>query len=131
MHRDVEHGFVTRAAAQRDYGVIIGGGGVDGAATTRCRASRQRDNIRAEFDFGPEREAWEQVFDDESVRQINDRLYALPKSTRYAKRRWVYEQAVPELRSDDPLLLAEAMADSDAVRVRLRAALTAAFGNTV
>jgi hypothetical protein len=43
----------------------------------------------------------------------------------------VYEHAVPELRSDDPLLFAEAMADPDEVQVRLRAALTAAFGNTV
>jgi len=128
VRRDVETGFVSRVAAATDYGVVVSEqGAVDQAATTRRRAIRVKNNIRADFDFGPEREAWESVFDDPTMCDLNRRLYALPKSVRQEKRRAVFEHTVPELARDGPLSLAKGLADPDAVRARLTDALAMAF----
>ena len=45
-----------------------------------ARGARVKKNVGADFDFGPEREAWESVFDDEVMLALNRRLYALPKA---------------------------------------------------
>jgi N-methylhydantoinase B len=128
VRRDVETGFVSRVAAATDYGVVVSEqGAVDQAATTRRRAIRVKNNIRADFDFGPEREAWESVFDDPTMCDLNRRLYALPKSVRQEKRRAIFEHTVPELARDGPLSLAKGLADPDAVRARLTDALAMAF----
>ena len=128
VRRDVETGFVSRVAAATDYGVVVSEqGAVDQAASTRRRATRVKNNIRADFDFGPEREAWESVFDDPTMCDLNRRLYALPKSVRQEKRRAVFEHTVPELARDGPLSLAKGLADPDAVRARLTDALAMAF----
>jgi N-methylhydantoinase B len=129
VQSDVEVGFVTHAGARRDYGVVIDDdGAVDEAATAECRASLVKDNNRADFDFGPEREAWERVFDDETMWELNRRLYELPKSVRQDKRRWIIEQAVPDLPRAGAGLLTDVLADVDAARRRLRHAMTEAFG---
>jgi len=129
VQSDVEVGFVTHAGARRDYGVVIDDdGAVDEAATAECRASLVKDNNRADFDFGPEREAWERVFDDETMWELNRRLYELPKSVRQDKRRWIIEQAVPDLPRAGAGLLTDVLADADAARRRLRHAMTEAFG---
>jgi N-methylhydantoinase B len=128
VQSDVEAGFVTREAARRDYGVVIDDdGAVDEAATAKCRASRSKENTRADFDFGPEREAWERVFDDETMCELNRRLFELPKSVRQDKRRWIIEQAVPDLPRAGAGLLADVLADADAARRRLRHAMAQAF----
>src|SRR5262249_23611855 len=49
---DVEKGFVTAAAAERLYGVVLDGEGVDAQATARLRATRRRGRVGL-FDFGP------------------------------------------------------------------------------
>jgi N-methylhydantoinase B len=129
VRRDVETGFVTHQAAAADYGVVVSKqGAVDKGATDRRRAARVKDNIRADFDFGPEREAWEAVFDDPTMCDLNRRLYALPKSVRQDKRRAVFEHAVPELAEGKPLSLAKALADPDAVKARLKVAMAINFG---
>jgi N-methylhydantoinase B len=129
VRRDVETGFVSRRAAAADYGVVVTEpGAVDEGATARRRAAQVRDNIRADFDFGPEREAWEAVFDDQTLCDLNRRLYALPKSQRQEKRRAVFEHAVPELAREGVLSLAEALADPDAVRARLAHAMAITLG---
>ena len=88
-----------------------------------------RDNVRARFDFGPEREAWEAVFDDETMCELNRRLFTLPKSVRYDKRRWIFGQAVPDMPlAGEPTSLAQVLGDPDRVRERLRAAMEAVFG---
>ena len=129
---DVTWGFVSAEAAQRDYGVAAIRCGtdwmIDAAATARLRVRRVKDNVRAQFDFGPEREAWESVFDDATVCEINRRLSALPKSIRQEKRRWIYTQAVPDLEAAGGKTVAEIMADPDAVRARLSAAVGEVFG---
>ena len=129
VQSDVEVGFVTREAARRDYGVVIDDdGAVDEAATAKCRVNRVKDNIRADFDFGPEREVWERIFDDETMCELNRRLFELPKSVRQDKRRWIIEQAVPDLPRAGAGLLTDVLADADAARRRLRHAMTEAFG---
>ena len=59
---DISGGFVTREAAERDYGVIIADGAVDVAATEAVRARPKAP--AATFGFGPDRERWEAVFTD-------------------------------------------------------------------
>ena len=97
--------------------------------TKRVRAHRVKDNVRAQFNLGPEREAWESVFDDATVSELNRRLFGLPRSIRQEKRRWIYMQAVPDLEAAGGKTVAEVMADPDAVRARLRAAMVAVFGD--
>ena len=121
---DVEQGFVTRPAAASDYGVVITkDGAVDVEKTKRLRLSRVRDNLRADFDFGPEREAWEAVFDDETMCEINRRLSAMPKSVRHDRRRHIFESAVPNIPAAGLGLLTDVLRDPDTVRARLRQAM--------
>ncbi len=127
--QDVEMSFVSRARARIDYGVAIGdSGALDVAATKKLRASRAKDNIHADFDFGPEREAWERVFDDDTMCDLNRRLLALPKSVRQDKRRWIIEQTVPDLPIAGAGSLDDVLADADAARQRLARAMAQAFG---
>ena len=128
VQSDVEVGFVSREAARRDYGVVIDNDGAfDAAATKKLRARRVKDNIHADFDFGPERETWERVFDDETMCELNRRLFELPKSVRQDKRRWIIEQAVPDLPRAGAGLLADVLADADGARRRLKQAMAEAF----
>ncbi len=59
---DVIDELVTVESARDDYGVVIQAGVVDEAATSRLREDlrAQRGDHLAEFDYGPEREAFEQ-----------------------------------------------------------------------
>ena len=129
VRQDVEMSFVSREAARLEYGVAIGNdGALDGAATARLRARRAKDNIHADFDFGPEREAWERVFDDKTMGELNRRLFELPKSVRQDKRRWIIDQAVPDLPIAGAGSLTDVLADADAARRRLKHAMAKAFG---
>jgi N-methylhydantoinase B len=138
--RDVTLGFVSRDAAAREYGVVITPDGtLDAAATARLRSGRtppcsDKRAVAAgasgtvaagAFGFCDEREAWEAVFDDATMTDLNARLYALPKQMRQPKRRQIFESAVPELKADGPLSLATALADTAAARLRLRQAIDA------
>ncbi len=128
VRRDVELGFVSREAARRDYGVAIDDhGAVDEAATAKIRARWVKGDIRADFDFGPEREAWERVFDDETMCELNRRLFELPKSIRQDKRRWIIERAVPDLPLAGKGSLADVLIDADGARRRLKQAMAQAF----
>lgn len=125
--QDVILGFVSRSGAKRDYGVVIKGAAVDLAATKTLRLSRKRDNVGADFGFGSERLAWESVFDDTTMFEINQRLLNLPKSVRHDRRRRLFEDAVPGL-AGGTKTLAKLLANPDAARVRLRRAMKDAFG---
>ena len=73
--------------------------GVDTIKTNRLRQKRVLTNTDNRFDFGPARTAWEQVFDDETICNLNKWLNRFPKSVRQQKRRKVFEHVVPELRA--------------------------------
>jgi N-methylhydantoinase B len=49
---DVEKGFVTPEAAEREYGVVLRDGRVDGPATEALRRARERPEVPL-VDFGP------------------------------------------------------------------------------
>jgi N-methylhydantoinase B len=124
VRSDVVQSFVSREGAARDYGVVItDDDSVNEDATAAARAARVKKNIGADFDFGPEREAWERVFDDATMSDLNQRLYALPKSVRHATRRRIIERAAPNLPKAGLGSLADALRDADAVRARLKAAM--------
>ena len=132
VRRDVELGFVSREGAREDYGVLFtdadaGALEVDDAATRAARASRARPNVGTDFDFGPERIAWERVFDDPTMLALNRGLFALPKALRQKVRRRIIEEAVPDLPRAGHGRLDDVLADADAVRERLRAAMSRAF----
>jgi N-methylhydantoinase B len=83
VRSDVDLGFVRREAAAGDYGVGVPHDvHVDEKATKKLRSARVRDNIQADLDFGPGRDAWEAVFDDKTMEVLNKGLYDLPKSVR-------------------------------------------------
>ncbi len=128
VRRDVELGFVSRDGARRDYGVVVTDAlRVDEEATRGARTSRVRPNVGTDFDFGPERVAWERVFDDSTMQALNRGLFELPKALRQTVRRRIIEEAVPDLPRAGYGRLDEALADTDAVRTRLKAAMRRAF----
>jgi N-methylhydantoinase B len=123
---DVILGFVSPAAAKSDYGVVIVDGNVDAAATRRRRGGRRP--ARPDFDFGSEREAWESVFDDAVMEELNRRLFLLPPARRSATRRRIFVRAVPDLPPVGGTPLAQAMAKADEARARLRRAMDEILG---
>ena len=66
----------------------------------RLRAARPRHKASADFDFGPEREAWEAVFDDATMSRLNRALAKLPKSVRQDVRRQRISHQVHRRRED-------------------------------
>lgn len=84
--RDIARGFVTPTAGERDYGVVLADdGSADDEATKRLRASRPA-GTRDGFDFGPERNAWERVFDDARMSRMAEKLLAMPREQRLRAR---------------------------------------------
>jgi N-methylhydantoinase B len=79
---DVLNGFVGEPAAREQYGVVIAGGQVDAAATSRVRAGRAA-LPRARFDYGVERLAYMERFPVDLLDHLSRRLRELPQSLRY------------------------------------------------
>ncbi len=125
---DVERGFITREAASRDYGVVVDARcSIDEAATVK-RRKRTRASARLDFDFGPERDAWERVFDDSTMCDLNSRLFALPKPARQIVRRRIFGAVVGELPRAGERSLASVLKNVAVLRARLRRAMAAEFG---
>jgi len=120
---DVRCGYVSAEGARRDYGVAIVDGAIDEAATAKLRAAPRPEPGERDFDFGAEREIWESVFDDATMSEMNQRLFGLAKPLRTAKRRWVFDQAVPNLPRAGDASLSTVMADAAGAKRRLRRAL--------
>ncbi|MSO53610.1 MAG: hydantoinase B/oxoprolinase family protein [Rhodospirillales bacterium] len=129
VRKDVEIGYVSVEAAKREYGVVVNadGSAIDQAATQATRLGRTKSNIGQDFDFGPERLAWEKVFDDATMLDLNRKLAALPKAIRTKTRRWIFEQTVPDLPKAGHGSVLECLADPDKVRARLRSVMSEAF----
>jgi len=118
VQRDVVAGFVSEAAAERDYGVAIAKGEIDLAATEKLRADRAPP---PEFGFGPERLAWEQVFDDERMCELSRRLLKLPATIRAQTRRRIMEIVAPKLNTVSDTGLVAVIAQPKDMQVRLDA----------
>ena len=122
--RDVRLGFVSREAARRDYGVAIAeDGSVAASETATLRSAARPQREAGLFWHSADREAWEKVFDDQSMTQLNQALYAQPKTARLKLRRSFFESVVPDINRDGRPPLAQIMADAASIRIGLREAL--------
>jgi N-methylhydantoinase B len=134
VRQDVLLGYVSVAAARRDYGVVLDGEVIDDAATEvlRQEMASHRGPARA-FDFGRERDAWDSLFDDATMTEINGLLMRLGPNVRAQRRRALFERVVPGLAKGAPagretLALDQLIGDLPAARARLRAELAALRG---
>ena len=116
----VRFGYVSDEAARRDYGVVLAGGTVDAAGTEalRARMGEERGPFK-EFDFGPEREAWESVFDDATMQELNALLMQLGANVRARRRREIFNRVVPRLAEGAVVPLHERVGDPDPARRRV------------
>jgi N-methylhydantoinase B len=80
---DVERGYVSVAAALALYGVVINGGIFDAAETVAVRASRRGRETIPHFHFGPERDAFEAVWDAGNYHTLTGILSRLPIHWRF------------------------------------------------
>ena len=80
---DVQEGFVSLEAAEREYGVVVGEGAVDADATAALRAARRRAAAPvARFALGPHREAVEARWPDPLQTAVNAATAAYPAALR-------------------------------------------------
>ncbi|MBR0643045.1 hydantoinase B/oxoprolinase family protein [Plastoroseomonas hellenica] len=94
--RDVVCGYVTREAAEADYGVVIRDEAVDAVATEILRGRRREGTIRRHFGFGPEREAFERIWDADAYGALTEILAALPVHWRHFVKRRLMEAVTEE-----------------------------------
>jgi N-methylhydantoinase B len=94
---DVAAGKVTREAALRDYGVVPGNPAATATRRAALAAAPQRD-----FDAGPERDAYDQIWTEANYAALTEILARLPVHWRhYAKRRiFALVDADPSRRGD-------------------------------
>lgn len=120
---DVRLGYVSAAGAERDYGVVISNGAADEKATEALRAERRNARTSLpKFNFGPERDAWEAVFDDTNMTRLNTALMQIPTSVRYERRERLFLEVIPGLVRGAPDLAA-VVGDIPAARARLASAI--------
>lgn len=98
--RDVRRDIVSIEGARDDYGVAIDANGagaeIDEAETARLRAL-PREEGAGDFHFGPERAAWESVFDHERMLAFNASLENLPVDERQRRRHALFRNLEPRL----------------------------------
>ena len=88
---DVQRGYVSRQAAEADYGVLIGEDGLDLAATTAARATRRRAASNVHFAYGPERDAHDAVWTQAAYDGLTTLLAALPVHWRFFVKTKMFE----------------------------------------
>lgn len=111
---DVRAGLVSPEAAERDYGVVVTGGpatgtepSIDHEATALLRrrpASGQAEAGQAadassgvSFDFGPEREAWDEVFGEQWYDRFIAALFTVAPDLRTRRRAQILSQVMETL----------------------------------
>ncbi|WP_210485646.1 hydantoinase B/oxoprolinase family protein [Microvirga antarctica] len=121
---DVLLGYISLACARDDYGVVIADEELDRGATTALRATLRTDRGAVPaFDFGPERSAWDAVFDDATMTDINALLMRLGSNARPQRRRELFERVVPRLPQVGLLPMHEAIGDIPEAQARAQAEL--------
>ncbi|MQY28151.1 hydantoinase B/oxoprolinase family protein [Nocardia aurantia] len=118
--RDVRRGVVSAEAAAGEYGVVLDGDRVDVGATGRARTR----SARTGFGFGPERTAWEAVFDLATADELVRALFTLPARERYRRRAEIVGAVLAELPQGFPRVPAGAD-ELDRARDVLRAGIDA------
>jgi N-methylhydantoinase B len=91
--RDVSRGFVSRAAAEAAYGVVLANGSFDAAATARLRAEfvRGRPANAGFYDHGPNRTAFEQMWTRANYDALTELLARTPVHWRFFVKHRVFE----------------------------------------
>ena len=79
--QDVERGYVSVEAAERDYGVVVRDGRLDEAATRLLRATMPAHG--AHFHFGPERDGYEARWTPDAYERLTAILAGLPIHWRF------------------------------------------------
>ncbi|MCJ8140992.1 hydantoinase B/oxoprolinase family protein [Falsirhodobacter halotolerans] len=79
--RDVARGYVSAAAARRDYGVVLTDGAVDQAATVDLRSGMTAHD--GHFHFGPERDGYEAQWTPAAYDLLTETLADLPIHWRF------------------------------------------------
>lgn len=120
---DVASGFVTEAAALRDYGVVIRDGEVDEAATRAARTGPSVDH--GWFGFNEDRRIWDETFPDRDMSSLNALLDRVDKSGRQDVRGFVFEEALPGI-SQYHGPVSRIISDPAQTRARFRQAVAAA-----
>jgi len=121
--RDVQMGYVSVEGAARDYGVVVADGKIDRAATDALRGKPRAVARESDFDFGPERPIWEQVFDDAAMVRLNKALLALPVAARHQQRRALFAEVCPRLPEIFAIGMAAVIDDPAAQKIRFADAL--------
>lgn len=102
--RDVRNGLVTVDGARRDYGVVLhvvaGEYVLDDEATALLRAGAVAGEIG--YDVGPERTAWDRVFDDAWYSRFVTALFAQDAAARHALRAKVFDEVLAVLPTGFP-----------------------------
>lgn len=121
---DLKLGYITAEGALRDYGLVLDGDGqADMAATQANRAAiRAKRGPIARFNFGPERDAWDAVFDDASMCELNALLMGMPAAIRSDRRERLFLEVVPKL-TRGAADLAAIVGDIPSARARLAQAI--------
>jgi N-methylhydantoinase B len=106
---DVERGYVSPKAAERFYGVVIRAGTVDRKATLERRQALRKEAGTGHFDLGPERRAFEEIWDRENYDGLTTILAQLPIHWRYFVKTKLFE-AMQKLAQEGAPSLAAALA---------------------
>jgi N-methylhydantoinase B len=101
---DVERGIVSEDRALEDYGVVIRGGTVDAEATALARSGRRPASpTPAQFDFGEERDAWDDIVVRATERAVASTYDGLSPAARSSARYQVFAPVIAALRRGQPL----------------------------
>ncbi|MFT8246641.1 hydantoinase B/oxoprolinase family protein [Roseomonas sp. BN140053] len=80
---DIRRGFVSEAAARRDYGICLRDGQLDEAATAQLRQRMCEEAVQDHFDLGQTRRAFERVWTEEAYAALTEILATLPVHWRH------------------------------------------------
>ena len=95
---DVLFGYVSEKSALEDYGVVIQDGNIQKSRTREMREKKRcLKSENQTYNFGPERDAWEQVFDDNNMCELNSLLMQLGTSVRSKRRADIFYAVMPNL----------------------------------
>jgi N-methylhydantoinase B len=89
---DVERGYVSVPAAAAQYGVVIVDGAISKGATEARRAAMRGAESGSDFDFGPERLAFEQLWTRENYDALTEILADLPVHWRFFVKTKLFER---------------------------------------
>lgn len=132
LHRDLDRidkdlagGIISTSEAERDYGVVMSGSGIDREATEQNRshlAAALSDEIPLHR-LGPDREEYEKLWTDELWRAFTDILYGLPVPFRADVREQLWRQVDEAARKGEHVTPAMLGGYWEAIKLRYSSAL--------